>query len=814
MASTTYFGRPKTGGASLGADFDLLAKWTRAFSMGHPIHSYYLTQLSSDDRAQLFTGPAQEFRLEEGPDNTVKLETLQDEVDRIDPDVVAMIQSANYQRSEARQLELRNEIEDAQEEAEGAAALALSHALLRGMDGPPAEQLAKRVSDRILDSAGAKVRRRWKAARSERLMSAATSETCSSPEPDAGAPIGSVPEYLSPWWNCGTHPTQPAKVVAGDAQSTSATQNVRSATTDTVVAEKARQPSPQQKPTAPDLMSPRSSVPEYGSETSSDSAQWNSPRAEMPSSPDLESVIDLEDSGGVSLLPTSLAKELGFQDESDAAPPTPTCAPARIPAPAPAPNHPQPQTSGGHLGAGLGQAFFVNPAATVGARTIDTDHPAKRAAVLASFRAAHKQLVDKFTKAKPSVSDKVEAPVSLPLPAHRSAYHPGPQPASHAAPQQAPLQVPIPFSHQIPVTVPVAVFHPVPLAFSHQIPVLLSRPVPQSVPQPVPQPIPQPIPQPVSHSGPSPFSPSSKTTGYPVAIAQPWTGFTCYEISARVGNDQLVPKYWTTKRGKERYIRHKIGQLKLDDAKLRSDRVSGAVARNPIHVFIDLSNIIIGFYDSMKESRGLPVNKRVMAPPFSFKNFDTILTRDRNVAKRIVAGSMTNSYTKRRPGYMSQAEELNYEMNILERVPKPASPVRKRKAKKAGNRDSETLTSGADTSGEEFFVGPMKQGEQGVDELLHLKILQSALDTAEPATIVLATGDAATAQYSDGFKKNIERALSHGWNIELYGWSRNISSAWRDPEFAEKWGYRFKIVELDGFCEELFDMTVESLEQQ
>jgi hypothetical protein len=107
----------------------------------------------------------------------------------------------------------------------------------------------------------------------------------------------------------------------------------------------------------------------------------------------------------------------------------------------------------------------------------------------------------------------------------------------------------------------------------------------------------------------------------------------------------------------------------------------------------------------------------------------------------------------------------------------------------------------------------MKHGEQGVDELLHLKILQSAMDTTRPATLVLATGDAATAQYSDGFKKNIERVLAHGWNIELYGWSRNISSAWREPEFVEQWGHQFKVVELDGFCEELFDMTIESLEQ-
>lgn len=124
----------------------------------------------------------------------------------------------------------------------------------------------------------------------------------------------------------------------------------------------------------------------------------------------------------------------------------------------------------------------------------------------------------------------------------------------------------------------------------------------------------------------------------------------------------------------------------------------------------------------------------------------------------------------------------------------------------------ESATSGPETSGDDYFVGPMKNGEQGVDELLHLKILQSAIDTFEPGTIVLATGDAAHAEYSDGFKRNIERVLTFGWNIELYGWSRNISSAWRDPAFTSQWGKRFRIIELDSFAEELFDISIESLQ--
>ncbi|EAQ92147.1 hypothetical protein CHGG_00382 [Chaetomium globosum CBS 148.51] len=728
MASKTYFGRAEHEGRRLGADFDLLAKWSRACSLDHPIHSYYLTQLSHEDRSQLFAGPVQEFRLEKGPNDTVKLETIQDEVDRLDPDVIEMMRSPNYQRSEARRFEMLNEIEDIHDKADGAAALALSSALLRGMDGPPAERLAKRVSDRILDSAGAKVMARWKAARDGRLMGI-NHRIPSSPEQTSGGD-DDLPAYNSM--------DETATSDTGYSTTTSRTigkrKRVQGVALDISFSRRfvdtapANDPfvkavsqeydshssesednntTPQQK-LATKFMSPSSSVPDYGSETSSESTNWNSPgcsTGESPSSPDLDSVMGFLDDadGGVALLPTCLAEELGLKDESHIATPTPASYLSH------------PQTFAGHLGAGLSRAFFTVPTGLDG---MLANH-----AYVTTFNPSPAVGPSDTQVADNAVGQETEAETSS-----------------------------------------------------------------------------------------SPFSPQSKVdSNYPLAKEQPWKGFTCYEIAAKFSNDQLLPKYWTTKRGKERYVRHKIGDLKLDDAKLRSDRFSGSVARNPVHIFVDLSNIIIGFYDSMKESRGIPVNKRVMAPAFSFKNFDTILTRDRNVAKRVVAGSLANSYSKRRPEYMMQAQALKYEMNILERVPKPASPVRKRKPK-AGARDLDAPTSGADTSGEDCFVGPMKHGEQGVDELLHLKILQSVIDT-KPATMVLATGDAATAQYSDGFKKNIERVLAYGWNIELYGWSRNISSAWREPEFAEQWGHQFKIIELDGFCEELFDMAIESLEQ-
>lgn len=101
--------------------------------------------------------------------------------------------------------------------------------------------------------------------------------------------------------------------------------------------------------------------------------------------------------------------------------------------------------------------------------------------------------------------------------------------------------------------------------------------------------------------------------------------------------------------------------------------------------------------------------------------------------------------------------------------------------------------------------------EQGVDELLHMKMLESLVDTQEPATIVLASGDAAEAEYSGGFFKNVERALMKGWKVELVSWSAGLSREYRSPAFLKKWHDKFTIIELDDFSEELLALYTASV---
>ncbi|PGH00314.1 hypothetical protein AJ79_08245 [Helicocarpus griseus UAMH5409] len=223
-----------------------------------------------------------------------------------------------------------------------------------------------------------------------------------------------------------------------------------------------------------------------------------------------------------------------------------------------------------------------------------------------------------------------------------------------------------------------------------------------------------------------------------------------------------------------------------------------------VHVFVDMSNISVGFHDCIKMARDIPITVRVPRVPLSFHNFCLILERGRPTSKRVLVGS------DRFPA-IDAAEEVGYEINILERVQKvkDCTPRKKKFLGSNGNSrcngtgtNAQSQYSGSETnavSGLERWV------EQGVDEILHLKILESLVDTDTPSTIVLATGDAAEAEYSDGFLKMVERALQKGWSVELVSFSTTTSHAYKRKEFRSRWGDQFKVIKLDDYVEHLLD---------
>jgi hypothetical protein len=202
---------------------------------------------------------------------------------------------------------------------------------------------------------------------------------------------------------------------------------------------------------------------------------------------------------------------------------------------------------------------------------------------------------------------------------------------------------------------------------------------------------------------------------------------------------------------------------------------------------------MIGFHNCFKLSRNIPIKTRIRRLPLSFQNLSLILERGRPAAKRVLVGSDRCPEVK-------EAEKLGYETNILDRVHKA-----KQRAPRQPNFRNINSRSGRGLSGgtEAPVFSDERWVEQGVDEILHLKILESLVDTEEPATIVLATGDAAEAEYSGGFLKMVERALQKGWTVELVSFSINTSQAYSRKTFRLKWGSKFKVIHLDDYIEEL-----------
>lgn len=246
-----------------------------------------------------------------------------------------------------------------------------------------------------------------------------------------------------------------------------------------------------------------------------------------------------------------------------------------------------------------------------------------------------------------------------------------------------------------------------------------------------------------------------------------------------------------------------------------------------IHVFVDASNIFIGFTEQLKRLRNIPPYVHVEPAEISFDALALLMERRRPVAKRYLAGSLPRTTA------FDRAEQVGYQCHLLDKVWKAKELTARQiyfneqeQARKYGNNGncsrgkaakaqappaaptngygsgSET-TPAANTAPQ---YAKAKWVEQGVDEMLHLQMLQSIIDVEQPATMVLATGDAAQAEYSDGFMAMAERALNKGWTVELVTWAWNVNGLYKNAGFRRKWGERFRIVELDAFAEELLDL--------
>jgi hypothetical protein len=281
---------------------------------------------------------------------------------------------------------------------------------------------------------------------------------------------------------------------------------------------------------------------------------------------------------------------------------------------------------------------------------------------------------------------------------------------------------------------------------------------------------------------------------------------TAYNTAAQK-KEQLMKKLRSNFAGEQKFLDDISIVPPLDEL--------GTSKSDCIHVFVDASNvgtmfggfevrltkfsqILIGFQDSLKRCRGIPISRRIGLQPFSYHNLSLVLERGRPAAKRVLVGS--DNFPA-----IQEAKFIGYETNILERVHK-AKELTPRQKKFSNKYNGGSYNSGTgQSSGSETTAGfaPEKWVEQAVDEILHLKMLESVVDAKTPSTIVLATGDAAEAEYSEGFLKMVERALEKGWKVELVSFKHNISGAYKRKEFRGKWDSQFKIITLDEYVEQL-----------
>lgn len=70
--------------------------------------------------------------------------------------------------------------------------------------------------------------------------------------------------------------------------------------------------------------------------------------------------------------------------------------------------------------------------------------------------------------------------------------------------------------------------------------------------------------------------------------------------------------------------------------------------------------------------------------------------------------------------------------------------------------------------------------EQGVDEVIHLKIGNTLLDEDIPGTLVILTGDGADTEQGSSFTKQVDRAAKRGWKVEIWSWRVQLSPRLRD----------------------------------
>lgn len=219
-------------------------------------------------------------------------------------------------------------------------------------------------------------------------------------------------------------------------------------------------------------------------------------------------------------------------------------------------------------------------------------------------------------------------------------------------------------------------------------------------------------------------------------------------------------------------------------------------AHNGVHVFLDMSNINISFYQALKNKLSIQRSTRFMPlPQLNLQFLTEILVRSRKIVT-LNAGCSTLPH-RQEPKYICDLRRLGYRVDL-----------RERRRTNQPKRWASDLGGGSASSSDEVLKGDSKNiiryVEDLVDETLQTRIAESVMEFFdEQGILVIATGDAQPAKYSDGFLIYAERALRMGWHVEVVSWKVSLSSNWRKLEWQRKWREQFRIIYLDEYLEDL-----------
>lgn len=171
------------------------------------------------------------------------------------------------------------------------------------------------------------------------------------------------------------------------------------------------------------------------------------------------------------------------------------------------------------------------------------------------------------------------------------------------------------------------------------------------------------------------------------------------------------------------------------------------------HIFVDNSNLFIGA--QVTAQRLEPAIPKGSIRVY-YRNLFQLIEQSYLPVKRVLAGSVP-------PGndhLWNHAKAWGYDTALLRRI----------------------------------AIDAGKQREQGVDEILHLRIAESLMDYDPPQALVLVTGDGGLGDFGTSFLRQIERALKRNWRVDLWSWSACLSKKFREIS-----NPNFRIMVLDPF---------------